>query len=113
MTVKGTSSLQRTTYFHLCFHDSMLIFRKQLISLGSGIIEFARVMGAEKMNNHQESMVLAQNPGEKMNNCLESMLLVPDPDETMDNYPESMFWETIENKKTGTASKIEAIPKIS
>lgn len=44
MTVKGTSSLQRTTYSHLCFHDSMLIFRKQLISLGSGIIEFARVI---------------------------------------------------------------------
>ena len=56
MTVKGTSSLQRTTYSHLCFHDSMLIFRKQLISLGSGIIEFAGVMGAEKMNNYRESM---------------------------------------------------------
>lgn len=43
MTVKGTSSLQRTTYSHLCFHDSTLIFQKQLISLGSGIIEFAGV----------------------------------------------------------------------
>ena len=57
MTVKGTSSLQRTTYSHLCFHDSMLIFRKQLISLGSGIIEFAGVMGAEKMDNYRESML--------------------------------------------------------
>jgi hypothetical protein len=56
MTLKGTSSLHRTTYFHLCFHDSTLIFRKQLISLGSGIIEFAGVMGAEKMNNSAESM---------------------------------------------------------
>ena len=55
MTVKGTSSLQRTTYSHLCFHDSMLIFRKQLISLDSGIIEFAGVMGAEKMDNYRES----------------------------------------------------------
>lgn len=53
MTLKGTSSLQRTTYFHLCFHDSTLIFRKQLISLGSGITGFASdVMGAEKMNNY-------------------------------------------------------------
>ena len=41
MTVKGPSSLQRTTYFHLCFHDSTLIFQKQLISLGSGITGFA------------------------------------------------------------------------
>lgn len=40
MTLKGTSSLQRTTYFHLCFHDNTLIFRKQLISLGSGITGF-------------------------------------------------------------------------
>ena len=56
MTLKVTSSLHRTTYFHLCFHDSTLIFRKQLISLGSGIIEFAGVMGAEKMNNSAESM---------------------------------------------------------
>ena len=55
MTLKGTSSLQRTTYSHLCFHDSMLIFRKQLISLDSGIIEFAGVMGAEKMDNYRES----------------------------------------------------------
>ena len=55
MTVKGTSSLQRTTYFHLCFHDNTLIFRKQLISLDSGIIEFAGVMGAEKMDNYRES----------------------------------------------------------
>ena len=89
MTLKGTSSLQRTTYFHLCFHDNTLIFRKQLISLGSGIIEFAGVMGAEKMDNYPESMVLAPNPGEKMNNS-----------------PESMFWETIENKKTVAASKL-------
>lgn len=43
MTLKGTSSLQRTTYFHLYFHDSMLIFQKQLISLVSGIIEFVGV----------------------------------------------------------------------
>ncbi len=43
MTLKGTSSLQRTTYSHLCFHDSTLIFQKQLISLDSGIIEFAGV----------------------------------------------------------------------
>ena len=57
MTLKGTSSLQRTTYFHLCFHDSMLIFRKQLISLDSGIIEFAGVMGAEKTDNYRESML--------------------------------------------------------
>ena len=56
MTLKGTSSLQRTTYFHLYFHDSMLIFQKQPISLDSGIIEFAGVMGAEKMNNYRESM---------------------------------------------------------
>ncbi|MDB6354351.1 hypothetical protein PH235_12340 [Trichococcus sp. K1Tr] len=56
MTLKVTSSLHRTTYFHLYFHDSTLIFRKQLISLGSGIIEFAGVMGAEKMNNSAESM---------------------------------------------------------
>lgn len=56
MTLKVTSSLHRTTYFHLCFHDSTLIFRKQLISLGSGIIEFAGVLGAEKMNNSPESM---------------------------------------------------------
>ena len=56
MTLKGTSSLQRTTYFHLCFHDSTLIFQKQLISLGSGIIEFGGVMGAEKTNNYQESI---------------------------------------------------------
>lgn len=56
MTLKGTSSLQRTTYFHLYFHDSMLIFQKQLISLGSGIIEFAGVIDAEKMNNYPESM---------------------------------------------------------
>jgi len=56
MTLKVTSSLHRTTYFHLCFHNSTLIFRKQLISLGSGIIEFAGVMGAEKMDNYQESM---------------------------------------------------------
>ena len=55
MTVKGTSSLQRTTYSHLCFHDNTLIFRKQLISLDSGIIEFAGVMGAEKMDNYRES----------------------------------------------------------
>lgn len=72
MTLKGTSSLQRTTYFYLCFHNNMLIFRKQPISLGSGIIEFAGVMGAEKMNNS----------------------------------PESIFWETIENKKTGATSKL-------
>lgn len=57
MTLKGTSSLQRTTYFHLCFHDNTLIFRKQLISLDSGIIEFAGVMGAEKMDNYRESML--------------------------------------------------------
>ncbi|WP_321378122.1 hypothetical protein [Trichococcus shcherbakoviae] len=82
MTLKGTSSLHRTTYFHLCFHDNTLIFRKQLISLGSGIIEFAGVMGAEKMDNYPESIVLAPNPGEKMNNS-----------------PESMFWETIEKKQ--------------
>ena len=44
MTLKGTFSLQRTTYFHLCFHDNTLIFRKQLISLDSGIIEFAGVI---------------------------------------------------------------------
>ena len=48
MTLKGTSSLQRTTYFHLYFHlyfhDSMLIFQKQPISLDSGIIEFAGVI---------------------------------------------------------------------
>lgn len=44
MTVKGTSSLQRTTYFHLYFHDSMLIFQKQPIPLDSGIIEFAGVI---------------------------------------------------------------------
>ena len=55
MTLKGTSSLQRTTYSHLCFHDNTLIFRKQLISLDSGIIEFAGVMGAEKMDNYRES----------------------------------------------------------
>ena len=55
MTLKGTSSLQRTTYFHLYFHDSMLIFQKQPISLDSGIIEFAGVMGAEKMDNYRES----------------------------------------------------------
>ena len=89
MTLKGTSSLHRTTYFHLCFHNSTLIFRKQLISLGSGIIEFAGVMGAEKMDNYRESMVLA-----------------PDPDEKMDNYQESMFWETIENKKKGSPRKL-------
>lgn len=86
MTLKVTSSLHRTTYFHLYFHDSTLIFRKQLISLGSGIIEFAGVMGAEKVNNSAESMVLAPNPGEKM-----------------DNYRESMLWEATENKKTGAA----------
>lgn len=56
MTVKGTSSLQRTTYFHLCFHDSTLIFQKQLISLDSGITGFVGVMGAEKMDNYRESM---------------------------------------------------------
>ncbi len=57
MTVKGTSSLQRTTYFHLCFHDNMLIFRKQLISLDSGISGLAiDVVGAEKMNNFPESI---------------------------------------------------------
>lgn len=56
MTLKGTSSLHRTTYSHLCFHDNTLIFLKQLISLGSGIIEFAGVMGAEKMNSYPESM---------------------------------------------------------
>ena len=44
MTLKGTSSLQRTTYSHLCFHDNTIIFRKQLISLDSGIIEFAGVI---------------------------------------------------------------------
>ncbi len=44
MTLKGTSSLQRTTYFHLYFHDSMLIFQKQPISLDSGMIEFAGVI---------------------------------------------------------------------
>ena len=82
MTVKGTSSLQRTTYSHLCFHDSMLIFRKQLISLGSGIIEFARVRGAEKMNNSAESMFMP-----------------PNPDGKTDNHQESIFQETIENKK--------------
>ena len=48
MTLKGTSSLQRTTYFHLCFHDNTLIFRKQLISLDSGIIEFAGVVARER-----------------------------------------------------------------
>ena len=57
MTLKGTSSLQRTIYFHLCFHDNTLIFRKQLISLDSGIIEFAGVMGAEKTDNYRESML--------------------------------------------------------
>ena len=85
MTVKGTSSLQRTTYSHLCFHDSMLIFRKQLISLGSGIIEFARVRGAEKMNNSAESMFMP-----------------PNPDGKTDNHQESIFQETIENKKQGS-----------
>ena len=57
MTLKGTSSLQRTTYSHLCFHDNTLIFRKQLISLDSGIIEFAGGMGAEKTDNDRESML--------------------------------------------------------
>jgi hypothetical protein len=32
--------------------------------------------------------------------------------EKMDNYQESMFWEATENKKTGTASKIEASPEM-
>ncbi|OUL07576.1 hypothetical protein B0533_13365 [Sedimentibacter sp. SX930] len=95
MTLKGTSSLQRTTYFHLCFHDNTLIFRKQLISLDSGIIEFAGVMGAEKMDNYRESMVLA-----------------PDLDEKMNNSPESMLWEATENKNRGRL-EIEATPKIS
>lgn len=84
MTLKGTSSLHRTTYFHLCFHDNTLIFRKQLISLGSGIIEFAGVMGAEKVDNYRESMVLAL-----------------DLDEKMDNYPESMLWKPSKTKKQG------------
>ena len=44
MTLKGTSSLQRTTYFYLCFHDSTLIFQKQQISLGSGINGFVEVL---------------------------------------------------------------------
>ena len=57
MTLKGTSSLQRTTYFHLYFHDSMLIFQKQLIWLVSGIVDFAGVMGAEKTDNYRESML--------------------------------------------------------
>ena len=82
MTLKGTSSLQRTTYFHLYFHDSMLIFQKQPISLDSGIIEFAGVRGAEKMNNSAESMFMP-----------------PNPDGKTDNHQESIFQETIENKK--------------
>lgn len=82
MTLKGTSSLQRTTYFHLYFHDSMLIFQKQPISLDSGMIEFARVRGAEKMNNSAESMFMP-----------------PNPDGKTDNHQESIFQETIENKK--------------
>ena len=34
------------------------------------------------------------------------MVLAPNLDEKMNNSPESMFWETIENKKTGAASKL-------
>ena len=82
MTLKGTSSLHRTTYSHLCFHDNTLIFLKQLISLGSGIIEFVGVMDAEKMNNSAESMFMP-----------------PNPDGKTDNHQESIFQETIENKK--------------
>ncbi len=48
MTVKGTSSLQRTTYFHLCFHDSTLIFQKQLISLDSGITGLVGVLARKR-----------------------------------------------------------------
>ena len=106
MTLKGTSSLQRTTYFHLCFHNNTLIFRKQLISLGSGIIEFAGVM-----DNCQESMVLASNLDEKMNNNQESMVLAPNPDEKMNNYQESMFWEAIDKKSRGHL-EIEVTPKM-
>ena len=40
MTLKGTSSLQRTTYFHLYFHDSMLIFQKQLIWISDDSLTF-------------------------------------------------------------------------
>jgi hypothetical protein len=63
-------------------------------------------MGAEKVDNYRESMVLALDLDEKMNNCLESMVLAPNLDEKMDNYPESMLWEATENKKTGAASKL-------